>query len=443
VTRIGKLASLGCIVLVMTFAAASTQASLLLYYDFESDAGATIANQGSLGTNGALVGADALTAGPGGGFSSTTARTFDGTTTHVDTLIGAIPMGVHQSANYTMAAWLRPLSNAGDHMVFGQPSGARLHNGTRNDQYYQGHWGNDLGGGSVNGIPLGNWRHVTWLYQDGSQQIFLNGSSVVGPAARGPLNNTGNIWIGNSEAWRFQGDLDDVVIYSEALAPNQIAWLAAGGDPTDLPEPPPQPLDWDFRKLNLQGWTVLNGDAHFRTGDGGGMTPANSTGGFAHDGGHETFLVESPLFRLTGETVDGTNALIVQFAGGAGDQNGAGVIFNTPAAVVAYNGGNSNSNGQKGLAFYNVATGVYDATIFEPTNGGTDTRLFTMADLTALGVDPSQWYRLHYYENDQGGWGWGQLNFVQAAAVLPEPATFALVGFGLAGLRAYRRRRRA
>jgi hypothetical protein len=200
-------------------------------------------------------------------------------------------------------------------------------------------------------------------------------------------------------------------------------------------------MEWDFGQLDLQGWEVLNGDAYFRIGDGDGMTPANSSGGFAHDGDHDTLLVESPWFVLDDGTVDGTNTLIVQFAGGAGDQLGAGVIFNTPSDVLAFNGGNSNSDGQKGLAFLNVSTGLYDATIFEPDNGGTNTRYFTMDDLVALGVDPTQVYRLHYFENDEVSWGWGQLNFIQVAAS-PEPTTLALAAFGLAGLSRYVRRRR-
>ncbi len=207
-----------------------------------------------------------------------------------------------------------------------------------------------------------------------------------------------------------------------------------------------QIVTWDFGSLTLQGWNVLNGDAHFRTGDGDGMTAGNSVGGFAHDGGHDTFLAESPEFTLNGDTLDGVNALVVQFGGGAGDQNGAGVIFNSPADVLAFEGGSSNSNGQKGLAFLNVATGLYEATIFKSGDGGIDTLSFTPADLIALGLDPEHVYRLQFFENDNSSWGWGQLNYVQfAGRIVPEPSTLTMLlvlsAIGLPGYFGRRRRR--
>ena len=190
---------------------------------------------------------------------------------------------------------------------------------------------------------------------------------------------------------------------------------------------------WDFwdGSGTLAGWTVLNGGAHFRPGDGDGMTPANAGGGFAHDGDHDTLLVESPEFKFNGTTLDGTNAMIWGSGGGAGDQDGGGPAFSTPAQVLAFNGGNSNGNGEKGLAFYNVSTGVYDTVLFNQGEGGTDTYSLTAAALIAAGVDLSATYRLHYYENDEGGWGWGQLNFVNVAAneIVANDRPASIAGF--------------
>ncbi len=180
------------------------------------------------------------------------------------------------------------------------------------------------------------------------------------------------------------------------------------------------PLTTDFGILSLQGWTVLHGGAHLRGADGGGLNAAISStdNAFGFDFVHENFVVQSPQdFTIGDATVDGTHALIVEFAGGAGNQPGSVAPFANPIEVINYNGGMSDSNGLKGLAFYNTATMQYDATFFDPNNGGIDTLSFTSAQLESAGVDLSATYRLHYYDNDQGGWGWTQLNSVQVASL--------------------------
>ena len=177
-------------------------------------------------------------------------------------------------------------------------------------------------------------------------------------------------------------------------------------------------LTWDFYHDGSgddNGWTAENGGMYFRAGDGDGMTPANSGGGFAHDGAHTTLVAQSPAFSFDGTTLSGSTVFQWQAAGGPGDQGGGGAAFGTQAEVVAYNGGNSNSSGEKGLAFLNTTTGAYDAVLFKGGNGGTPVYSLTAADLTSAGVNLSQQYRLQFYENDDGSWGWGQLNYVNIA----------------------------
>jgi hypothetical protein len=171
---------------------------------------------------------------------------------------------------------------------------------------------------------------------------------------------------------------------------------------------------------NLQGWAVLNGVANFRTGDGGGMGPANpGNTDYAHDNAHVTFLVESPAFTFWNGLQPADNALIWITSGGAGDQANDGPAFANPAAVLAYNAGNSNEFGEKGLALLNTASGQYDAVLFKQGNGGIDTNRVSASDLTAAGVNLAQTYKLQYYENDQVGWGWGQLNRVETGTAEP------------------------
>ncbi len=135
--------------------------------------------------------------------------------------------------------------------------------------------------------------------------------------------------------------------------------------------------------------------------------------------------------------------MIVAFAGGKGDQDPQ--TFNTPTDIINFNGGAPAGNGQKGIGVLNVGAGQCDAFIYNPTDGFNGLVTLTPADLTSLGLDSTTTYQLHYFDNDEGGWGWGQLDLVHVAggtALVPEPSTFVLAALGLLGLLGWGRRRR-
>lgn len=451
-TRSSVVVAFAAIVLAFGLAL-PVEASLVAYYDFEEGSGTTINDVSGNGRTGTFQNPDA---GPDwvAGAVGNWALDLNGSNQWVSTVNSlASQMNMDGNKPKTVSIWVETRSFA-DRGLFDLGQGGAGGDefnlrtlGNTTDRYRAQFWGGPdfdvTASGSAN-----TWSHFA-LVHDGMQgTIYYNGTAIGSKGSALVTNESRAFEIGRYRGGGYwDGKVDEVAVYSDALAQNQVAWLAAGGDPTNLPAAPPEPQTkqvWNFGTGNLQDWTVLHGAPNFTSGDGGGVGPANSNGDRAHDGDHDTFLMESPAVKFTGETlVDGEHVLAVTFAGGAGDQDNQGMIFNTPADVIAFNGGNSNSDGQKGLAFFNMETNVYDAVIFENDNGGTNTRLFSMDDLMGLGVDPSQWYKLHYYENDEGGWGWGQLNSIQATAMLPEPGTLALISIGLAGLRAYRKRRRS
>jgi hypothetical protein len=203
---------------------------------------------------------------------------------------------------------------------------------------------------------------------------------------------------------------------------------------------------WDFwtGAGNPNGWTAISGAPHFRSGDGDGVTPANSGGGFAHDGDHTSFIYRSPVFSFSGvgASTNYGGGIQINWSGGSryGNSGSGAPQYANPAAVLAFNGANSSDGGQRGLAFLNVETGIYDAVFYKSGGDGSNpTDSYTIGQLTAAGVNPVANYRLDFFETDETGWGWGQLNFINLAAGsqinLPEPtsiAIWALVGLGLA-----------
>lgn len=295
----------------------------------------------------------------------------------------------------------------------------------------------------------GNWHHIAATFDGFRKMIYIDGAlnSSVNVGNSPIISNSdpvlfGARYNGGVGATSFNGLMDNVAIYDHMLTASQVAQLAAGGSPEGLDF---HGLNYNFGTPGMKGWSVLSGRAV--TGDGGGgfgagMAAANAAGTFAHDPAHPNFLAASPTFVLTGETVDGVNALIVSMAGGKGNQSG--LTITDPAQVIGFNGGNTNSSGAKGLAFFNTDTGVYDTVLYTPSDNFSGPQYFTLNDLLGLGVSPNEAYQLHFFDNDDGGWGWTKLNAVEIAAVnVPEPVSLTLLGLAACGLGGYIRRRRS
>lgn len=136
---------------------------------------------------------------------------------------------------YTASAWIKPEFVGGDRFVFGSLGPTFFHLGMRGEVLRYGHYGNDLSGES--GVRPDRWIHVTWLYSEGTQQIYLNGELDNGPALRGLIQETGTLWISRAQnaSRAFNGVIDEVAVWDTALAQNQIEALASGASPTNLP----------------------------------------------------------------------------------------------------------------------------------------------------------------------------------------------------------------
>jgi hypothetical protein len=165
---------------------------------------------------------------------------------------------------------------------------------------------------------------------------------------------------------------------------------------------------WDFYPDpgDFNGWTLVNGDVAYRAGDNGGLVPGNGAGGEGGDNNQvANLLMESPVIGFD----QGAAGTVFTWAG-AGGGSGEGAFAN-PTAVINWNNGVPANGGEKCVAFLNLDTGNYDA-ILPKSGNGFGTLTYSLAELGGEGLDTTKRYRVHYYENDQGGWGWGQLNYI-------------------------------
>ncbi len=212
----------------------------VVHYNFDEGSGTTIGNAGS-GPDGTLVNAHAgawvADGSPNG--SGYLNFTQDGDSSadsqHIRTALAATDIPIFGDVDYTATVWARfdttaPGGDSQDNMIFGQfDTENPLHLGARGGQYYMGHWGNDIGGGTV---VVDEWHHVAYVYEAGVQSIYVDGE-VVASEAQGPLGVEPEIIIGATRADEdrdFSGDLDDIRIYNVALTPEQIVQVMQGDD---------------------------------------------------------------------------------------------------------------------------------------------------------------------------------------------------------------------
>jgi|tagenome__1003787_1003787.scaffolds.fasta_scaffold20778401_2 hypothetical protein len=92
---------------------------------------------------------------------------------------------------------------------------------------------------TVTGHLDGNWHHLAGVSSAAGVKLYLDGTercTNVTPSAQQPIlyDQGPDLWVGrhgnNQTYWNFGGNIDDVRIYTRALAPEEIAALAAGGE---------------------------------------------------------------------------------------------------------------------------------------------------------------------------------------------------------------------
>jgi hypothetical protein len=222
------------IIATFLFLAASAHAALIGYWNFD--------NAGSLGADASGNG-NALVAN--GGATPTASGRFGGGLSlngssgflSKATAVTGLPTG---NSSYTISAWFKPTAT-GDRGIIGwgnygaarQVCALRLL-GTNQFRHYW--WAADLDGTASTNYSDGQWHHVVAVYNGTTRAIWYDGALIVQDSPGLNASSSGNFAIGRTNnAEYFQGTLDDVAVWNNALTNAQIQALAAGGSPTNGP----------------------------------------------------------------------------------------------------------------------------------------------------------------------------------------------------------------
>lgn len=242
----------------------STQASLVLYYNFNDETlgtaadGESITNGGTFGTAGILdTGTNGgnitnfVLSGVAGGFGGNALQLTpanDGLTAldaaNINTAFSAAAFSITPSTAYTAMAWVNFANGNGDNMIFGGNANSSpvLHLGSRGGQMLSGHWADDIGPdqGTNIGTDAGNWHHVAYQNDGagGTQSLYFDGvlRATGGAGTSGQMSTALNVLIGTAaNSGSFNGQLDEVRIYDTALTQTEIqAAMAVVPEPTSI-----------------------------------------------------------------------------------------------------------------------------------------------------------------------------------------------------------------
>jgi hypothetical protein len=232
-------------------AGSAANAALLVHYTFD---GSDATNSGTLADGTSSVGSSYVASGLGAGAGNAWQgnRTGDNDA-FINTGATGDDLGFGAAGVYTAMAWINwsgTSVGSGDHMVFGQDDGggnnAQLHHGIRDDSVaniHFGGWGGAQDIADAGTVSTGTWTHVAWQYDGTNKNVFVDGVLSASSEAGNNITNASFDVIvgahgrdsnldpgpGNS----FNGQLDEVRIYDEALDASQI--LAARN--SVIPEP--------------------------------------------------------------------------------------------------------------------------------------------------------------------------------------------------------------
>lgn len=201
---------------------------LVAGWNFDESTGATTADVTGNGNTATLKNSPLWTTGKyGSGIA------LDGTADHLS--IDNSPTLNLSGTTMTFSAWIKPQGGGGDQVLFG-----KFYNGTMVSPFYQ--YGMELGGGTSpdfyigtpsgvlgahmdSPLPLGQWSHVTAVFDGSNVRFFLNGDMVASrPLSATITQRDTPMYLGADirPGQYLNGALDDVRVYNRALNQDEL-----------------------------------------------------------------------------------------------------------------------------------------------------------------------------------------------------------------------------
>ncbi len=243
--RITALATMA----LFAFMTSSGKAALVGYWQLDGNA----ADVSGLGNNGSVQNGAGFSANVapqiGSGLSLSTDGNDDRVSIPANPSLNSsaftLSYWVNQDGNNQSGLFERVTSRGGDTFETAVGSDGRL-------RYFNGAW-NDTG---VT-IPSNGWTHVAWV-NDTAMTLYVDGTAVFTGGADAANSGTMNIGARHNAIEGFQGLIDDVALYNNAISSLEVQQLADGTAANELVAPVNTTVvsnttDWQLSTVSTPG----------------------------------------------------------------------------------------------------------------------------------------------------------------------------------------------
>jgi len=226
---------------VMAGAGGANDANLVGYWNFDEGVGSIIRDASAKSSDGTLYGTTTWSSDvpPNITFGTISSLAFSaGAGNYVEVGTANLPA---TNAPQSIAAWIKLTSTANSYIASmwdgGSQSGVSF--GMNNGQLQTWAWGpRTLVGTSAPSLNV--WHHVAYTFDGTTHKLYLDGAVVNTSTAAPNAHAITRAQLGAyNSGGSFNGNLDDIRIYSAALSATEVAALAAGNASDGATAPPP------------------------------------------------------------------------------------------------------------------------------------------------------------------------------------------------------------